>query len=177
MGWRTGRTAQWIPLVLVFIGSLAFASGLFVAVLTMTRTYDDDRGISQPRHGVIYVGADTCFTCHKDQTHDWSLLVDSQPVASPVTNPQAALVDVAANESIPHLDLGSTVPILEAAAQPSDPHYVITTENDQILHADQWSGDSLKSKPLGWTAQCADCHTKPTRAGGEGWHTPRTQFG
>ncbi len=155
---QTNRAKQWIPLMLVFIGSLALASGLFVAVLTMTRTTNDDRGIQEPRHGVIYVGANTCFTCHKDQDHNWALLDNAQPVA----HPQIAPVDVTVSQTIPQLTPGSTVPVLEAADQSTNPLYIITTENDQIRRADQWNVEHLKTKPHDWTAQCADCHTKPT---------------
>lgn len=155
---RTNRAEQWIPLVLVFIGSLALVSGLLVAVLTMTRTTEDDRGIQEPRHGVIYIGANTCFTCHKDQDHNWALLDNAQTIAHTVTPP----VDVALNQSIPQL---APVPILEAATQPSAQNYIIATENDQVRRAEQWNVDHLKSKPRGWTTECADCHTKPTSTG------------
>ena len=65
-------------MLLAVIGSVAVAAGLFVAVLTMTRTPANHRGINRPA-GTIYVGANTCFTCHKDQDHDWSQMLNAQP--------------------------------------------------------------------------------------------------
>lgn len=126
----SGRRVKLIPALLALVGSVALAAGLFVAVITMTRTPADHQGINMPLGGAVYVGDDTCFTCHKDQNPDWSLTLDAQPAAAPMANPQVIAVDINVREAVPHLELNAT------AALPADSkdkqQYIIETEDDHV---------------------------------------------
>ncbi len=95
-------------MLLSIIGSVALASGLFVAVLTITRAPANHEGIHSPVNGAIYVGDETCYSCHAGETPDWSLKLDAQQaVASPVANPQIALTDVNVHAELQRRPLAS----------------------------------------------------------------------
>lgn len=123
------RRGKFIPALLAIIGSAALAVGVFVAVNTVTRTPADHRGINLPFGGAVYVGEDTCFTCHRDENPNWSLTLDLQPAAAPMANPQVVAEGVNAREVVPHLEVGgvAALPTEGNAAQ----QYIIETEDDQ----------------------------------------------
>ncbi|MEO8392753.1 MAG: hypothetical protein ABI700_07155 [Chloroflexota bacterium] len=152
---RLHRLAKLVPALLTVIGSIALASGLFVAVITMTRTPANHRGIGLSNYGAIYVGADTCYTCHKDQPHDWLLELNAQPATSPVANPQAAVVDVRIHDALPQPEMKSATSANVLADQVGQisQHYIIATESDPALLPGQWTPQ--KNPPVG----CNDCHT------------------
>ncbi len=151
-------------MVLSVVGSIALAAGVYVAVITMTRTPANHRGIGLPLHGAVYVGADTCFTCHENGNPDWSLMLDTEPVTSPVANPQGGLVDVSAHAQPPLVGGAATtsVAIIGAASAAVNQHYVVATENDH-LRLPSPTHPPLPSSEA--SALCADCHADETAAG------------
>lgn len=123
------RMGKLIPTLLAVIGSAALAVGVFVAVNSVTRTPADHRGINMPFGGAVYVGEDTCFTCHRDENPDWSLTLDLQQAVAPMANPQVVTAGVNASEIVPHLDIGGLAALpTEGDAQQQ---YIIETEDDQ----------------------------------------------
>jgi hypothetical protein len=84
-----------------------------------------------PLGGGVYVGGDTCFTCHQDQDPDWSLTLDLQPAAAPMANPQIVAADMSAREVMPHLELADTA-VLPGDGK-SKQQYIIETEDDQVF--------------------------------------------
>ncbi len=168
---RTVQLARLVPMTLAVIGSLALTFGVFVAVLTMTRTPANHPGINLPLQGAIYVGDDTCYTCHADRDEDWSQMLFSQPVASPVANPQASVIDVNVHEGVPQvgIDSGESAEVKDDDAQfadsPDRQHYVIATENVSA-HSPGTVAPKLEQRDAPDGAnKCAACHTiKPTVA-------------
>ncbi len=155
MFWRTKHLARSIQILLTVIGSVALASGLFVAVLTITRTPANHEGIDPPLSGAIYVGDDTCYSCHAGQDPDWSLKLDAQQaVASPVANPQIALTDVDVHAELQRRPLASeateSVGVLGDDPDRNTQRYVITTETDPVLPP----GHETDA-----TIPCTECHT------------------
>lgn len=155
MFWRTGHIARSIPLLLTLFGSVALASGLFVAVLTITRAPANHEGIHPPINGAIYVGDETCYSCHAGEEPEWSLQLDArQAVASPVANPQIALTDVNVHAELQHRpaagDATESVSVLEDDSERGFQRYVITTENDPVLPPGHETDTTIP---------CTDCHT------------------
>lgn len=118
-----------ITALLAIAGSAALATGLFVAVLTMTRTPANHSRINLPFGGGVYVGGDTCFTCHGDEDLDWSLTLEPQPAAAPIANPHVVAADVSAHVVIPHMEFANTNVLPENSG--SRQQYIIETEDDQ----------------------------------------------
>ncbi len=152
---RTQHIARSIQVLLTIIGSVALASGLFVAVLTITRTPANHEGIHPPVNGAIYVGNETCYSCHAGQAPDWSLKLDAQQaVASPVANPQIALTDVDIHAELQRHPLANdateSVSVLGDDPDRNSQRYVITTEIDPVLPP----GHETDA-----TIPCTDCHT------------------
>lgn len=155
---RKGRLGKWIPALLTVVGSLALASGVFVAVITMTRTPANHRGIGLSPHNAVYVGADTCFTCHEAGNPDWSQMLPSEPII----DPQAGLVDVSARTQIPRAGGAAAqhVDIIGAMSDGVSQNYVIATESDQIRLPGQ---RHPAVEPPAGTANCTDCHDEAKR--------------
>ncbi|MBI1259425.1 MAG: hypothetical protein GC204_18310 [Chloroflexi bacterium] len=183
---------KWLPLLLTFIGSAAVASGLFVAVFTMTRAPAAHEGIRVPN--MIYVGANTCYTCHKDQDHNWSQMINAQEIARPLENPQSRTLEVNLKTE--------TVPLLMGASGVSDDvpradwresqHYVIATEEGSLIvpSSEPTSKDckncdrdatpeTSANLPLDTiTATCMICHLRQTApSGGNFANNVRAQYG
>lgn len=153
---------KWIPLLLTAVGSTALAAGLFVAVLTVTRAPANHRGIGLPMHGAIYVGAETCFTCHEDGSPDWTLKQDSEAVTAPVAATPGGLVEVSAHAQPPQVSgvTITSVTILGAANTAVDQHYIVATESDPLRLPSPTHPPLPASES---SAQCADCHaSEPT---------------
>ena len=152
---RTKHIARSIPVLLTIIGSMALAAGLFVAVLTITRTPANHEGIHPPVNGAIYIGDETCYSCHNGQPPDWSLTLDAQQaVASPVANPQIVTTDVNIHAELqrprPAADPTESVSRLEGDSDQNRQRYVITTETDAVLPPGHEEDTTIP---------CTDCHT------------------
>lgn len=139
---RNARRSRLITALLAIAGSVALAAGVFVAVLTMTRTPANHSGINMPFGGGVYVGGGTCFTCHQDEDPDWSLTLDLQSAAAPMANPQVVAADVSAHEVMPHLEFADTVVLPEN--NESRQQYIIKTEDDQAFLPGQTNTVALK---------------------------------
>ena len=183
---------KWIPLLLTFIGSAAVASGLFVALFTATRAPVAHDGIRMP--AMIYVGANTCYTCHEDQDHNWSQMINTQQIAQPLANPQSAMLEVnLKTETAPLLmgALGVFDDVLRADWLESQ-HYVIATEEGSVVvpGSDSASKDctdcdrdatpetsaNLRQDML--TKTCTICHLRQTAPTGRNFsNNVRSQYG
>lgn len=131
-----------ITALLAIAGSVALAVGLFVAVLTMTRTPANHSGINMPFGGGVYVGGGTCFTCHQDENPDWSLTLDLQSAAVPLVNPQVVAADMSAGEVMPHLEFADAVVLPDNSENKQQ--YIIKTEDDQESLSEQTGKTALK---------------------------------
>ncbi len=164
------RTAKWLPMLLTLVGSVAVAAGLFVAVLTMTRTPVDHRGIGLS--GTVYVGESTCFTCHKDQTHNWSQMLSLDLITNPLANPQSGVQDVSVRTEVAPLLVGGGNTVEAAPSEDWDAgqHYVIATEDAAAPMSGTPMPDTsedLRLNALDLT--CTLCHTRQVIRPGGAW--------
>lgn len=159
---RTHRLSKWVPMLLTLVGSLALASGLFVAVLTVTRTPAKHDGVGLTARGAVYVGGggDTCFTCHSENDPVWSIASQPVPASHPATGAASGLVEVSARVQAPRIG-GEPITNVQVIGTSSDtvmPYYVIATENDSPSVSSQ-SQPGIQASP-GNEARCAECHSK-----------------
>ena len=136
------RRGRLITALLAIAGSVALAAGLFVAVLTMTRTPTNHSGINLPFGGGVYVGGDTCFTCHQDDDLDWSLTLDLQLAAAPLANPQVVAADGDVHAVMPHLGFADMAVLPDNSEDKQQ--YIIKTEDDQTFLPRQMDTSALK---------------------------------
>jgi hypothetical protein len=179
LGWNVvvrslarNKLGRWLPALLALVGSLALASGLFVAVITMTRTPANHAGVGLTARGAVYVGGDnTCFTCHGDSDPAWAPA--SQPV--PASHPSAVgtagtasgLVEVSARVQVPRVGGESitNVAVMGALSDTTRPDYVIATENDRAPAPGHAAPGFQASPGAGSEARCAECHTEARASG------------
>lgn len=154
---QVGRRSKWLLLLLTFVGSSAVAAGLFVAVLTMTRTPADHEGIELP--GTMYVGANTCFTCHKDQEHNWSEMLSAELITSPLANPQSAVLDVNVRTEVAPLIIGGTTASESApfADWRESQSYIIAVDDGAVGS----NAPTVETSPMPQSSDCEDCDATP----------------
>jgi len=160
---RKGRVAKWFPIALAVTGSIALLIGIFVAVLSIPRVVAAGHpGSNMPLQGAMYVGTNTCFTCHGDHPLDWSLSLYAQSIVDPSEKPQA-VVDLKSDEHVQQMDAGEIVEAYtssdEAALRqnPSHQFYVIKTEDGHVVHPSQLNADAAQAGDR--FSKCSTCHT------------------
>jgi cytochrome c553 len=162
MAWRIRRTGKWLRMILVVIGSLALVTGSFVAIMTVTRTTASVHGTDTPFQGAVYVGANTCFTCHGDQGPDWSPKPSAQAVLIPPANPRAIVVNIVkSNGQVAIQGAASAYTTEDVYDSSGDQRYVITTEEGYAFLPSQWQWAKPAwetDNPLFWYSSCGRCH-------------------
>jgi hypothetical protein len=147
---RASHQASLLAALLAVVGSFAFAAGVYVAVMTIIHAPAHPRGGDLPLRGAVYVGGSTCFTCHAGQDFDRSLILDVQPAATPMANPQVMALDVPMRQATHPANTGGVT--AEALNHP----YIIATERDPAFLSGAGQTTPLDSVELDVT--CADCH-------------------
>ncbi|MCC6804232.1 MAG: hypothetical protein IT319_15225 [Anaerolineae bacterium] len=142
MQFEHAHRVRLITALLAIAGSAALATGLFVAALTMTRTPANHSGINLPFGGGVYVGGNTCFTCHGDEDPDWLLTLEPQPAAAPMANPHVVAADASAHVVIPHVEFADTNILPENNS--SRQQYIIETEDDHGALPEGMNREALK---------------------------------
>jgi cytochrome c553 len=148
--------ALWLPMLLGVTGGVALLAGIFVAVTTPMKEL---RSPSLPLHGAIYVGANTCYTCHNDESGGGSLARSPQVFDNPlpvVARPQTGDEVQQINMD----DMAYTTEEFPAQVGSSNPQrYVLRTEGGHTLLPSQWDSSELGiSKPDEAAIRCGDCH-------------------
>lgn len=158
-----GRIATWFPITLALTGSFALLVGIFVAVLSIPRVVGTGHPASNmPLQGALYVGTNTCFTCHGDRPLDWSLTLYAQTVVDPSEKPQV-IVNLKSGDQIQQMDAGEIVEAYTSADEatlrqtPTHQYYVIKTEDGHVVHPSQQNADGLQSGD--GFSKCSTCHT------------------
>jgi len=187
-----GRKAKWIPMLLAVIGSIAVTAGLFVAVLTMTRTSADDPDIRPA--DTVYVGANACFTCHKDRDHNWSQMLNAERITNPVATSQSAVLDVNLRAETASLIVSGVVASENAPIEDWrwNERYVIAMDDGNVVVPQRESvpipndcdedcdASAQTSETLGFDTldvTCAICHTKHLRLADGHFAIVRAQYG
>ncbi len=160
---RKGRIAKWFPITLAVIGSVALLIGIFVAVLSIPRVVAAGHpGSNMPLQGAMYVGTNTCFTCHGDHPLDWSLPLYTQTVVDPSEKPEA-VVNLKSDEQVQQMDAGEIVEAYTSGDEatprqnPSHQYYVIQTEDGHVVHPSQLNADAGQMGDR--FSKCSTCHT------------------
>ncbi len=160
---RKGHVAKWFPITLAVTGSFALLIGIFVAVLSIPRVVAAGHpGSNMPLQGALYVGTNTCFTCHDDQPLDWSLPLYAQTVVDPSEKPQA-VVNLKSGEQVQQMDAGEIVEAYTSSDEatlkqnPSHQYYVIQTEDGHVVHPSQLDADVTQTGDR--FSKCSTCHT------------------
>jgi hypothetical protein len=163
---RRGRILKWFPITLALTGGLVFFAGIFIAAFSMTTPAAQQR-INLPRHGAVYVGENTCYTCHEDEANDWSATLYAQTIVNPAVKPKVVLADRGAgheNLQVRMDDLADAYTTASAFAPAGNPyvqHYVIQTEEGHIVRPRPWNATGLESE-AGHSEEspffCSACH-------------------
>ncbi len=158
-----GRFAKWFPITLAVTGSFALLIGIFVAVLSIPRVVAAGHpGSNMPLQGALYVGTNTCFTCHGDHPLDWSLPLYAQTVLDPFEKPQA-VVNLKSGEQVQQMDADEIVEAYTSSDEttlrqnPSHQYYVIQTEDGHVVHPSQQNMDAMQTDDR--FSKCSTCHT------------------
>lgn len=158
------RRINWIISLLVAVGCLALVSGIAMAVSSVTFTINSPLSLNVSRHKAVYVGANTCYTCHKDNTRETSLSPHTQTNVKPV----AVEAEFEALVAVPQqqFDTIAKAYTTQAEASPSaslnTQDYVVRTESGwTLLHgrgtAENPVGEALS--PEGAPVACSICHS------------------
>ncbi len=158
-----GRMAKWFPVSLALTGSLALLIGIFVAVLSIPEVVAGGHlGGNVLMPGALYVGTNTCFTCHGDQPLDWSLTLYAQTVVDPLQKPMV-MTNLGADDEIRVVDVGDMVEAYTTEDQLTTDHnlfgqyYVIQTEDGHTVFPKQQYED--EAEPGNSLTNCGTCHT------------------
>lgn len=160
---RHGRIAKWFPITLATTGSLALIAGVFVAFFSVIVSTDDQGSPNVPVHGAVYVGANTCYTCHSEESQDWSLSLHTQLIVNTVVKP-AIITKQSSIAAVRQIDLGDmTDPYTPGSTtNPNSQRYIIITETGHTLLNGQWNTTDPKSEavnPDESSIKCSGCHT------------------
>jgi hypothetical protein len=102
-----------IQLYLSLIGcvlSLAGALLLFVELVPMLATWQQEAQLAPDN--AVYVGADTCFTCHEDAQLGWSTPLHVRAIEDVVVNPHAvAMTPPNSADAVPIGSNGETLAV------------------------------------------------------------------
>ena len=166
---RQGRVAYWFPITLVVAGSFVLLIGIFVAVLSIPEVVAKGHPVvNMPLQGALYVGINTCFTCHGDRPLDWSTTLYTQKVVNPAEKP-VAVANLIPGEHIQQIDANemveayTTTDEIQQRENSFHQFYVIKTEDGRVLLPDQLTTDGVEAQES--LAKCGTCHTtglKPT---------------
>lgn len=118
--------------------------------------------------GVTYIGADTCFTCHRDTSDDQPL----QPITIEGAREAAKpVLTVAESGSRPVEMGGATTPYMAGALNRHDPQrYLMQTGDGFTILPGVWNRalDAwVQENPDGWPGECAGCHSEALDVGVE----------
>ncbi len=167
---RHGHVASWFPMTLAVIGSIALLVGIFVAVLSIPRVVAAVHPSSNlPLQGALYIGTNTCFTCHGDKPLDWSATLYAQMVAVPSEKPQA-IANLKAGEQVQQIDASEIVDAYTTQDEDQAKHnsfqqnYVIQTEDGFVVHPSLRTTRETSSEDS--FTKCSICHVQDSNRQG-----------
>jgi cytochrome c553 len=152
-----------LQILLTIVGAVAILAGALIVVSSMTLgtpAYQTD----DPSHeSIVYIGTNTCFTCHSDTHRDGWHALHPQVIQNPVANPQVILADFSATQAVRQIDAGSETRAFTADdvtyGGPSQ-RYIMKTEDGYAVLPGSWilvAGD-VEVSSTDWTEDCAGCH-------------------
>ncbi|MEZ4670580.1 MAG: hypothetical protein R3E39_21950 [Anaerolineae bacterium] len=158
-----GHKIRWIPPLLIATGSLALVTGVIIAIFSIQVMGNNRQELDIAPHNAVYIGANTCYTCHSNGTPDWSPVLNPQTLVMPlavVTNyePRQDERQIIIN------DLADAYTIDDSLIPATDPfpqRYVIQTEEGDKVFSGQWTTNELGSEEttLGSpSVRCDSCH-------------------
>jgi cytochrome c553 len=157
-------------MTLAVIGSIALLVGIFVAVLSIPRVVSAVHPSSNlPLQGALYIGTNTCFTCHGDKPLDWSATLYAQMVAVPSEKPQA-IANLKAGEQVQQIDAGEIVDAYttqdedRAKTNSFQQNYVIQTEDGYVVHPSLRTTRETSLEDS--FTKCSICHTQDSNRQG-----------
>lgn len=167
---RHGHVASWFPMTLAVIGSIALLVGIFVAVLSIPRVVTAGHPSSNlPLQGALYIGTNTCFTCHGDKPLDWSAALYAQMVAVPSEKPQV-IANLKAGEQVQQIDAGEIVDAYTTQDEDRSTNnsfqqnYVIQTEDGLVVHPSLRTTRETSSEDS--FTKCSICHVQDSNRQG-----------
>ncbi len=167
---RIGHAVSWFPTTLAVMGSLALLVGIFVAVLSIPEVVAAGHpGSNMPSQGALYVGTNTCFTCHGDRPLDWSLTLYTQIVVAPSEQPQA-VTNLKQGDHVQQIDANDMVDAYtttnegQSTGNSFHQYYVIKTEDGHILTPIQQNIGDLETKNSDSLSKCTTCHNEDSES-------------
>ncbi len=161
---RKGRIATWFPITLAVTGSFALLVGIFVAVLSIPEVVAAGHPtVKVPsQQGAMYIGTNTCFTCHGERPWDWSLTLYTQTIVDAPEKPMAVAnlkpgVQVQQINTDEMVEAYTTADNVGARQDPTRQYYVIKTEDGHILLPSQKNAEEANTDDA--LGQCMTCHT------------------
>ena len=133
--------------VVELVVGVAVIASAIVAVLSSTvplaANYRGSIGLKQVP---VYVGSNTCFTCHDEQPHEWSPLVAAQTARPALVHPRPLAPEAGRGETARLVEVGSMVDAYTVGSSASEttvrnqpqPHYLIKTEDGLTLPLSRW---------------------------------------
>ena len=161
MTFPSKHVVRWVPLTLAVTGGIALLVGIFVAVLSIPEVVSAGHpGSKLPMQGALYIGTNTCVTCHGDEPLDWSLLY-KQTVMNPAEKPHV-IANLQSAEQIQQIDAGdmvdayTTTDEIPATDDMYHQNYVIKTEDGRLVLPQSKTDDVRLNDESSF---CNRCHT------------------
>lgn len=133
MNLRNSHRVQWLPITLAVVGSITLAVGIWVALVTIAKSPSSLHAAGLSFQRAIYVGSNTCFTCHSQQQQEWSLMRYDNPIGDPIARSivwDTAMRRIAVNGSAnAYTKDGEN----QASSQVYSQRYIIKTEYGHVL--------------------------------------------
>lgn len=149
-------------------GSLTLLAGLVVVALSITVPAKINVRTSSLNEAV-YVGANTCYTCHNDQPDGWSETLSPRLMRNSVIAPRTDIPILQTGQASEQIILNVlakayTSNALESTNQSENlQHYVIQTEAGDVLLGTRWTDfpnpPERTSASPDLLASCMDCHS------------------
>jgi hypothetical protein len=162
-------TMKRIQFFLAIAGALTLAIGaVLIATDTAASPSAIEPGDDQTGQNAVYVGSNTCFTCHPNEILHWDAAIHTAVIQDPVVNPAAALADFNSGAAIRQLEINGetrayTAQDIAFIMNGEDrQRYVMRTEDGFALLPGQWNSAErrwINAEPSDWLGECAGCHT------------------
>jgi hypothetical protein len=163
-----GRVKKCLPIALAVFGTFALIAGVLLAISSMTIPPTEPGSPHLPLHGAVYVGANTCYTCHSDKSHDWSLTSYAQTIVNPLAKPEIVAPNLKSTDrEIQQIVVGDladayTTEATHRLAGRPYLHYIIRTDDGHTVLPLRWNAldsESETTKAGASSIKCGGCHT------------------
>ncbi len=156
-----------LQMLLAILGIMALIAGVLIIVSTVTVAAPADSIATVTPENIVYVGTNTCLTCHSDSHNDGWHALHSQVIQNSVVTPQAVLADFSAAQAVRQINTGSETHAYTArdvtytVSSDSGSHYIMKTDDGNAVLPSYWvvtTGDVGEADSTDWVQNCSGCH-------------------